>query len=142
MHFSFIYDIRIRLIMVSEYIHTHSTKLLSPRGCETSTDFCPVTSTNNTTPNENTSDLAVSFPLDAYSGAIYLKYSNQFQENLHFIGSIQTFLVNQSITKINTWEFSKMETSTTYPKVPMTLFVTCVLVSDASFASPKYDTYK
>ena len=35
-----------------------------------------------------------------------------------------------------------METYTTYPKVPMTLFVTCVLVSDASFGSPKYDTYK
>jgi hypothetical protein len=31
-----------------------------------------VISSKSTTPNENTSDLSVSFPLDAYSGAIYL----------------------------------------------------------------------
>ena len=53
-------------------IHTHSTKLSSPRGCDESTGFRPVISSRSTTPNENTSDLSVSFPLDAYSGAIYL----------------------------------------------------------------------
>jgi len=54
-------------------IHTHSTKLSSPKGWLASTGLRPVISSRSTTPNENTSDLSVSFPLDAYSGAKYLK---------------------------------------------------------------------
>lgn len=68
----------IKLMMVSDYIHPFNQALIS-------TGFLPVTSSNNTTPNENISDLTVSFPLDAYSGAIYLKYPNQCQANLHLI---------------------------------------------------------
>ena len=54
-------------------ILTHSTKLSSPKGWVGSTGLRPVISSKSTTPNENTSDLSVNFPLDAYSGAIYLK---------------------------------------------------------------------
>lgn len=54
-------------------IHTHSTKLSSPKGWDASTGLRPVISSSSTTPNENTSDLSVNFPLDAYSGAKYLR---------------------------------------------------------------------
>lgn len=56
-------------------MYTHSTKLLSAL-----TGFLPVISSRSTTPNENTSDLSVSFPLDAYSGAKYLNDDNNKKE--------------------------------------------------------------
>jgi hypothetical protein len=52
---------------------THSTRLSSPRGLFPSTGFRPVISSKRTTPYENTSDLSVSFPVEAYSGAKYLQ---------------------------------------------------------------------
>lgn len=52
---------------------THSTRLSSPDGLALSTGFCPVISSKSTTPKEKTSDFSVNLPLDAYSGAKYLK---------------------------------------------------------------------
>ena len=51
---------------------THSTRLSSPKGWDASTGLRPVISSNSTTPNENTSDFSVNFPVVAYSGAMYL----------------------------------------------------------------------
>jgi hypothetical protein len=51
-----------------------------PTGCDVSTGLLPVTSSNNSTPNEYTSDLSVSFPLDAYSGAKYLNIETNVQK--------------------------------------------------------------
>lgn len=56
-----------------EILLTHSTRLSSPKGRVPSTGFLPVISSKSTTPNENTSDFSVNLPLDAYSGAKYLK---------------------------------------------------------------------
>lgn len=43
----------------------------------------PVISSNNITPNENTSDFSDNFPLDAYSGAKYLLYNKKFISNFY-----------------------------------------------------------
>jgi len=51
---------------------THSTKLSSPAGWDTSTGFLPVMSSKSMTPKEYTSDFSVNLPLDTYSGATYL----------------------------------------------------------------------
>jgi len=53
-------------------LYTHSTRLSSPRGWDTSTGFRPVISSKSTTPKEYTSDFSVNLPLEAYSGATYL----------------------------------------------------------------------
>jgi len=53
-------------------LYTHSTRLSSPKGWDTSTGFLPVISSKSTTPKEYTSDFSVNLPLEAYSGATYL----------------------------------------------------------------------
>jgi hypothetical protein len=62
---------------------THSTRLSSPNGFDASTGFRPVISSKRTTPKENTSDLSVNLPLDAYSGARYLneKHASDYKKN-------------------------------------------------------------
>lgn len=56
-------------------VQTQSTKLSSSMYLpEISRGRRPVMSSKSMTPNEKTSDLSVSFPLDAYSGAIYLHF--------------------------------------------------------------------
>ena len=44
----------------------------SANGCDLPTGLRPVISSRSITPNEKTSDLSLSFPEDAYSGAKYL----------------------------------------------------------------------
>lgn len=53
----------------SERIQTQSTILSSAKGRDLSMGRRPVINSRRTTPNEKTSDLSVSFPLEAYSGA-------------------------------------------------------------------------
>lgn len=63
---------------------TQSTKLSSMILLDGSTGRRPVISSKSMTPNEKTSDFSVSFPLDAYSGAKYLKISiNMISANVH-----------------------------------------------------------
>lgn len=79
---------------------THSTRLSSPKGWDASTGFLPVISSRRTTPNEYTSDLAVSFPVDAYSGAKYLKKQHSIIVNCRII-YINSIIVTCQIVYIN-----------------------------------------
>ena len=58
---------------------TQSTKLSSMKAWFESTGRRPVISSRSMTPNENTSDLSLSFPEDAYSGARYLYAKNRLE---------------------------------------------------------------
>jgi hypothetical protein len=74
------------------------------------------------TPKENTSDLSVSLPLDAYSGAKYLHSPAGG-------GQLSRAVSPDSLQ------------CSAHPKVPMTRVETCVLVSVVSLASPKSATW-
>ena len=57
---------------------TQSAKLSSISPVR-STGRRPVMSSRSITPKEKTSDLSVSFPLDAYSGAKYLPFDSEYE---------------------------------------------------------------
>ena len=83
------------------------------------------------TPKENTSDLSVSLPLDAYSGARYLHARARAD---HGQGS-RALCCNLRVTELAALLLPA------HPKVPMTRVETCVLVSVVSLASPKSATW-
>lgn len=66
------------MIIYVYIVLTQSTKLSSISPVR-STGRRPVTSSRSITPKEKTSDLSVSFPLDAYSGAKYLSFHSEFE---------------------------------------------------------------
>ena len=86
------------------------------------------------TPKENTSDLSVSLPLDAYSGAKYLRAYRETGRSV-----IQAPFFWASFVSPNARLPSARHGA--YPKVPMTRVETCVLVSVVSLASPKSATW-
>lgn len=89
-------------------IHTQSTKV-SSMVMLLSTGRFPVISSNNMTPNENTSDFSVNFPLDAYSGARYLQMNVQRKQ------------IDQSTNVMFLeWRKGSYQVKNAYPKVPIT----------------------
>ncbi len=69
---------------------THSTRDSSPGGFLSSTGFLPVISSKSTTPKEKTSDLSVSFPVMAYSGARYLQKKGKREVGACTEGEVQS----------------------------------------------------
>lgn len=108
---------------------TQSTKLSSISPVR-STGRRPVMSSRSITPYEKTSDLSVSFPLDAYSGAKYLSFDPQFQ-----------ILIRQTDSWMSLGKKKKIK-NMFYPKVPMIRVDTCVTLSWDSFANPKSATWR